>query len=206
MSGKRKQAQRRFTQRVRQNEARLDVLRRVALRPPAEPGCAPRSLGCWGWFGLLLAGAFTLAMSLWLLWAQVQIGRVLLSGRTTHGIVAAVSPCSRATAGHVTLDFTDAQGTPRQVRHTDYTPGCWTTYTVGEEVDLRYVPDDPPVLVTQQELARLWISLLVFGLGDSLFLGGGTVAFCVLVIPPRLLPRVFQGPRVRVTLHRPGRR
>jgi hypothetical protein len=124
-----------------------------------------------------------LALIVWLLWNQAQMGRVLRFGVPAHGTVVAVNRCSRATAGDVTIVFTGARGEVRQVTHSSYTPGCFTTCHVGEAVAVRYVPDDPSVLMTQPELSDLWVSFLVFGLCAALFLGGGGVAFFLVVLP-----------------------
>jgi len=156
---------------------RLQAARLAASRQHATPTRKPS--GCQRWLGLLIAIPFTLCMMAWLLWSQAQIGRVLIWGRPASGTVVAVTPCDHATAANVTLVFTDAAGASHRVRHTSYTPGCFTSYHVGEALTVRYVPSDTGVLMTQPELDGLWISLLVFGLGDVVFLGGPLV----LVLP-----------------------
>jgi hypothetical protein len=106
---------------------------------------------------------------------------VLVVGVPAQGTVVAVDQCSRATAGNVTILFTDAGGAVHRMRHSSFTPGCFTTYYVGDAVAVRYVPSDPRVLMTQPELDHLWLSLMLFSVFDSIFLGGGGVAFFVVL-------------------------
>jgi transposase InsO family protein len=182
MGSKQKQTRRRLNRRMRLNAARLEAARPTVMPRPAAVS-ASSSLGCRGWLSVLVAVAFLLALSTWMLWDQVQIGRVLLSGVPADGTVVAVNQCSRATAGDVTITFTDARGEGHRVRHSSFTLGCFTAYHVGDTVAVRYIPGDPAALMTQPEIADLWFSLLLFGLYDILFLGGGVVAFFLVVLP-----------------------
>src|SRR5579872_7001406 len=157
MGGRRKQTMRRLNQRMRLNAVRREVPHPAGV-PKSASVLAPRSAGCRSWLGPLIAVPLLLVFISWLLWDQAQIGRVLLFGVPAAGTVVAVNQCSRATAGDVTIVFTDARGDLRRVKHSSYTPGCFFTYHEGEAITVRYVPSDPGVLMTQPELGGLWLS------------------------------------------------
>ncbi len=165
-----------------------------ARHPPRRPDGTPRQAialttpqpsGFRSWLGLLIAVPMLLCMVTWLIWSQAQIARVLLGGVPGQGTVVAVNQCDRATAGSVTIIFTDVHGQVHRESHSSYTPGCFTTstYHVGDDVAFRYVPADPGVLMTQTEIARLPFSFVIFGLADVLFVGGPLVVFVVIGLP-----------------------
>ena len=159
MSGTQKQTRRRLNRRMWLNAARLEAVRPTAMPRPAAVS-ASSSLGCRGWLSVLFAVAFLLALSTWMLWSQVQIGRVLLSGVPADGTVVAVNQCSRATAGDVTIVFTDTRGARHRVRHSSFTPGCFHAYHVGDTVAVRYVPGDPATLMVVLPWASGVVSVL----------------------------------------------
>jgi hypothetical protein len=130
---------------------------------------------------LLVFIPFFLCIGAFLLYSQVQIGRVLLSGVQTQGTVVVGDHCSHS-AETVTVAFTDTNGATHRVRHTNFTIGCPGDYYVGESVSIRYVPSDPGVLMTGPEMSNLWDSLIMTGLGDVVTIVGvgGSVSLGVL--------------------------
>jgi hypothetical protein len=131
---------------------------------------------------LLFAIPFFLCFGAFLLYGQVQIGRVLLSGVQTQGTVVVGDHCSRSLE-MVTVAFTDTKGATHRVRHTNFTISCPGDYYVGESVTVRYVPSDPGVLMTGPEISNLGYSLIVTGLLDVFTVVGVGVSVSLGVLP-----------------------
>jgi hypothetical protein len=183
MSSTRKQTIQRVNRPKQLNAARYKAPQSRVMSPTNRARTRPLP----GWLRALILSIvllFLLAADALLLHDQVQIGRVLVSGMPAEGRVMALEPCvSRAGGGYETILFTDAHGEPHRVRHVNFIYIVCTTYHLGENLPIRYVPSDPSDLMTQPETDNLWFSLILFTLGDVIF-GFGGVAFVYVNLHP----------------------
>lgn len=165
--------------------------RRAATVQEVAPPVASQRSRRGSWLGIPLFIFLAGSLTAFFVWNQVQIARVMLFGRPASAAVVAVDRCSRATSGHLRLTFTDSNGNTRTVTHSSYNMMCVGTYHAGETLTIRYVPDDPGVLMTQPEIDYLPVALFLFVLGDVIFLGGEAALlgyFVLLPVAARLSP------------------
>ncbi len=121
--------------------------------------------------GVVVAIAFIVLMDIFLLHGQIEIARVMTTGRAAQATVTAVS-CSRgakASTGDVTVTFTDISGNSHTVHHSSDTFTCFDQYHAGDVISIRYAPSDPTRLLTQAEIDSLPWALIMYALGDILF-------------------------------------
>lgn len=177
MGAGRKQAIHRRDLNTRRNAARAAFKARYpngysSLRPARKPlNPVARALS------ILLAATVMLLIAAFLLHNQIEIARVLLGGRPAQATITAVS-CDRgakSSTGNVTVTFTDLHGKRHTVAHTTDTFGCYDSYAVGDIITIRYVPDDPTVMLTQQEITDIPFALALYALCDALFIIGPLV-------------------------------
>lgn len=135
--------------------------------------------------GFLFAATVGLLIVAFLLHNQIEIARVMASGRPAQATIVSVScqRSSRSETGGVTVRFTDLHGVSHTVAHTRDDLGCYDGYAVGGVITIRYVPDDPMALLTQQEIDDLPPSLLLYALVDILFIVGPTALALYFGIP-----------------------
>lgn len=147
--------------------------------------------GCRRWAGLIIVFSILLSLGAFLLWLQIQTGRVLTSGVPANAAVMSVKPCSGEALSNVKLTYTDASGKSHTVNHTSPTgmPCDNTGYQAGDTVPIRYIPDNPELLMTQDELNNLPRAIIFHGLGDILVFGTLGFALYANFIRPQIARR-----------------
>lgn len=181
MSGRRKQTTQQANRRKQHTAVRHHASQAKVMSPPTRSRIRQPP----GWeraLAVCIALAFCLVVDVLLLYGQVQVGRVLVSGIPARGTVVALEPCvSPGGGGDETIVFTDARNKMHRVRHMNFTPGLCATYQVGEVLAIRYVPSDPSDLMPQPEIDNLWFNLIFCAVCDILFVfGAGLIVFMTL--------------------------
>jgi hypothetical protein len=100
----------------------------------------------------------------------------------------------------------DESGHGHTVKHPDlFLNGCNVHYHVGEEIAVRYLPDDPAVLMTQNEIDNLPGTLILYGVMDLIPLAAITLVVWLFLIPSGIRVRrelwPLPGARVNVPTH-----
>lgn len=169
-------------------DARAQPRPGIPLRLQATP--ITRRSRVSAWLGVLIAVSFMVGVATMLVWDQVDIARVMLFGVPAQGtVVRVIDICQRAGPDDLLIAFTDAHGHTHRSAHESFNPfGCVDRNHEGDAVAIRYVPDDPDVLMTKTEIDALPPSLIIFGLEDTLVLGGGAVVAWLVL--PRLWRRL----------------
>jgi hypothetical protein len=184
---------RRLNRQASSQRGRLSVPRPAATPQTATPSTSTARSKRGSWLGLLVAIPLGTCLIAFLVWNQVQIARVMFFGTSTQATIVTIRPCSRATSGDLTLTFISADGRLHTATHSSYDLiGCVDNrYHVGDSIPIRYVTNDPGVLMTQAEIDYLPGSVIIFSLSDFIFLGGPVAIFVFLFVPwasSRLLP------------------
>lgn len=172
MGAGRKQAMRRASRRAQAADrssararfrAKYPWIYQDRISKPANPAITA--------LGAVIAIAFIILIDVMLLSGQIEIARVMTTGRVAQATVTAVS-CSRgakSSTGDVTVTFTDLSGNTNTVHHSSDTFNCFDQYHAGDIITIRYAPSDPTKLLTQAEIDSLPWAFVGYGLADVLF-------------------------------------
>lgn len=137
-----------------------------------------RALGCST--TVLWAAPFLLAiLAIAAFWIGIPTWHVLIAGVQTQGTIIQVEDCGPSQVGpdhspgpetfKAVIQFTDQQGQVHQVESHE----CSNGYNIGEQISLRYVPDDPSSFLT--DFDALGICILTVG-------GGGMALLLVVAL------------------------
>ncbi len=172
MGAGRKQAMRRASRRARLAQRRTELTRDRAADEAGAPAQRKPPNPILATIGILIAVAFVLLLDGFLLHNQIEIARVMTTGRPAQATVRSVrcEAGAKASVGGVTVTFTDLQGATHTVAHSSDIFDCYKGYAPGDVITIRYVPSDPAELLTGQEIAGLPFALTLYGLGDFFFI------------------------------------